>query len=53
MEQIDLLKDEGILVTELKNKRKELWKLWEEAFANNLTKSQKRKIYFHQHVACI
>ena len=50
MEQIDLLKDKGILVTELKNKRKELWKLWEEAFANNLTKSQKRKIYFHQHM---
>ena len=50
MEQIDLLKDKGILVTEVKNKRKELWKLWEEAFANNLTKSQKRKIYFHQHM---
>ena len=46
MEQIDLLKDEGILVTELKKKRKELWKLWEED-SNNLP-NQKKKIYFHQ-----
>jgi hypothetical protein len=50
MEQIDLLKDKGILVTELKNKRNELRNQWEEAFTKQLSKSQKRKIYFHQHL---
>jgi hypothetical protein len=50
MEQIDLLKDKGILVTELKNKRNELRKQWEEAFTKHLSKSQKRKINFNQHI---
>ncbi|SMQ81562.1 protein of unknown function [Bacillus sp. OV166] len=50
MQQIDLLKEKGILVTELKNKRNELRKQWEEAFAKHLSKSQKRKIFFHQHL---
>jgi hypothetical protein len=43
MEQIDLLKDKGILVTELKNKRNELRNQWEEAFTKQLSKSQKIK----------
>ena len=50
MEQIDLLKAKGIIVTELKNKRNELRKQWEETFAKHLSKSQKRKIYLHQHL---
>lgn len=50
IEQIDLLKDKGILVIELKDKGKELRNQWEEAFAKHLSKSEKRKIYFHQHL---
>ncbi|MBT2655859.1 DUF4275 family protein [Bacillus sp. ISL-18] len=50
MEQIDLLKAKGIIVTKLKNKRNELRKQWEETFAKHLSKSQKRKIYLHQHL---
>lgn len=49
MEQINLLKSKGILVTELHNKREELRKQWEETFAKNLSKSQKSKIFFNQH----
>ncbi|OLS33369.1 DUF4275 family protein [Bacillus sp. MRMR6] len=50
MEQIKLLKSKGILVSKLVGKRDELQKQWEEAFAKNLSKSQKRKIYLHQHL---
>ncbi|PEY99555.1 hypothetical protein CN326_23300 [Bacillus sp. AFS018417] len=50
MEQINLLKSKGILVIELKNKSEELQKKWEEAFAKHLSKSQKSKIYFYQHL---
>jgi hypothetical protein len=50
MKQLDLLKDKGILVTELKNKRNELRKQWEEEFTEHLSKSQKRKINFNQHL---
>jgi hypothetical protein len=50
LEQINLLKSKGIHVDELKNKREELRKQWEDAFAKNLSKSQKSKIYFHQHL---
>jgi predicted nucleic acid-binding protein len=48
--QIKLLKEKGILVSKLKNKQNELRKKWEEKFTNTLSKSQKRKIYFHQHL---
>lgn len=50
MEQINLLKSKGILVSKLIGKRDELRKQWEEAFAKHLSKSQKRKIYLHQHL---
>ena len=50
MEQINLLKSKGILVSKLIGKREELRKQWEEAFAKHLSKSQKRKIYLHQHL---
>jgi hypothetical protein len=50
MEQINLLKSKGILVTELMNKREELRQQWEEAFVKHLSKSQKRKINFYQHL---
>ncbi|WP_299091121.1 DUF4275 family protein [uncultured Metabacillus sp.] len=50
MEQINLLKSKGILVTELKSITEELRKQWEEAFAKHLSKSQKSKIYFYQHL---
>lgn len=50
MEQIKRLKSKGILVTNLIGKREELQKQWEEAFAKHLSKSQKRKIYFYQHL---
>ncbi|TDK61784.1 DUF4275 family protein [Bacillus salipaludis] len=46
MEQINLLKSKGILVTELMNKREELLKQWGEAFAKDISKNQKREIYF-------
>ncbi|WP_066063025.1 DUF4275 family protein [Neobacillus soli] len=45
-----MLKDKGILVIELKDKGKELRNQWEEAFAKHLSISEKRKIYFHQHL---
>jgi hypothetical protein len=44
MEQVDLLKDKGIRVTELHNKGYELIKHWGEAFAKDLTKNEKRQI---------
>jgi hypothetical protein len=50
MEQINLLKSKGIQVTKLIAKREELRKQWEESFAKHLSKSQKRKIYLHQHL---
>ena len=50
MEQINLLKSKGILVSKLIGKREELRKQWEEAFAKHLSKSQKRKINLHQHL---
>jgi ribosomal protein S17E len=46
MEQIDLLIDKGISVTVLKNKGKELRKRWGEAFANDISKNQKRQIFY-------
>ncbi|MCP3764805.1 DUF4275 family protein [Domibacillus sp. A3M-37] len=50
IQQINLLKSKGILVTKLISKKEDLRKQWEEAFAKHLSKSQKGKIYFHQHL---
>ena len=50
MDQIELLKTKGIRVIKLKNKRNELRSQWEEVFTKQLSNSQKRKIYFHQHL---
>jgi hypothetical protein len=50
MRQIELLKDKGILITELENKGGELREQWEEAFAKHLGKSQKSKIHFNQYL---
>lgn len=49
MEQIEVLKSKGVLVKEMKGKKEELQKQWEDAFAKNLSKSQKNKINFYQH----
>lgn len=46
MELIDLLKDKGISVTVLKNQGQELRKRWGEAFAKDISKNQKRQIYY-------
>jgi hypothetical protein len=46
MEQIDLLKGKGITVIEIKNKDHKLLKQWGVAFAKNLSKNQKRQIYY-------
>lgn len=50
MEQIDLLIDKGISVIELTNKGQELRKRWGEAFANDISKNQKKQIYYRQYL---
>jgi Domain of unknown function (DUF4275) len=50
MGQIELLKNKGVLITELENKGEELLEQWEEAFAKHLSKSQKGKIRFNQYL---
>ncbi|CRK84738.1 DUF4275 family protein [Neobacillus massiliamazoniensis] len=46
MEQIYLLKDKGIRVIELNNKRNDLIKRWGESFVKDIPKNQKRHIFY-------
>jgi hypothetical protein len=48
VELIHLLKDKGILVTELVNKGEDLRKKWEGQFANSISSQEKKSIYFDQ-----
>lgn len=48
MEQINLLKDKGIIVTVFTNKGRDFRKQWAESFAKDISKHEKRQIYFHQ-----
>jgi len=50
MEQSDLLKNKGVLITKLENKGEELRNQWEEVFTKHLSKSQKSKIKFGQYM---
>lgn len=48
MEQIDLLKDKGICVIELNNKKNDLIKRWGESFVKDIHINQKRHIDYRR-----